>query len=89
MVYMPGRDLTLLAEEWKSEGLPADLPCVLVSCAGQPEQTVIGTTLGSLPEAPALRAPSLLLAGWALSKASLAQELSSIGVARWPRSQHL
>jgi uroporphyrin-III C-methyltransferase len=81
VVYMPGRDLTLLAEEWKSEGLPADLPCVLVSCAGQPEQTVMSTTLGALPQAPALRAPSLLLAGWALRTASGLQVLSSIGLA--------
>jgi uroporphyrin-III C-methyltransferase/precorrin-2 dehydrogenase/sirohydrochlorin ferrochelatase len=81
VVYMPGRDLTLLAEEWKAEGLPTDLPCVLVSCAGQPEQTVIGTTLGALPDAPALRAPSLLLAGWALRWAAVTREQSSIGVA--------
>jgi uroporphyrin-III C-methyltransferase/precorrin-2 dehydrogenase/sirohydrochlorin ferrochelatase len=81
VVYMPGRDLTLLATQWESEGLPADLPCVLVSCAGQPEQTVIGTTLGALQAAPALRAPSLLLAGWALQKASVISDLSSMGMA--------
>jgi siroheme synthase len=81
VVYMPGRDLTLLSAQWQSEGMPADLPCVLVSCAGQPDQKVIGTTLGALPTAPALRAPSLLLAGWALRNASIIREQSSIGVA--------
>ena len=66
VVYMPGRDLTLLAAEWLSEGLPADLPCALVSHAAQPEEQVIFTTLGRLGETKAPAAPSLLLAGWAV-----------------------
>jgi uroporphyrin-III C-methyltransferase len=81
VVYMPGRDLTLLAEEWKAEGLPADLPCVLVSCAGQPDQEVLSTTLGALSASMPLRTPSLLLAGWALRKAPVLKDLSSIGLA--------
>ena len=81
VVYMPGRDLTLLAAEWAGEGLPADFPCVLVSCAGQPEQEVIRTTLAALHAAKPLRAPSLLLAGWSLGKAPLVKSVSSIGVA--------
>jgi len=81
VVYMPGRDLTLLAEEWKGEGLPAELPCVLVCCAGQPDQEVISTTLGSLPASKPLRAPSLLLAGWALGKAFVLKDLSSVSLA--------
>jgi uroporphyrin-III C-methyltransferase / precorrin-2 dehydrogenase / sirohydrochlorin ferrochelatase len=66
VVYMPGRDLTLLALEWRDEGLPADLPCALVSRAGQPDQEVRFTTLGQLGDAEQVAAPSLLLAGWAL-----------------------
>jgi siroheme synthase len=65
---MPGRDLTLLADEWLSEGLPADFPCVLVSRAAQPDQQVRHTTLWHLGSAPAMEAPSLLLAGWAVGK---------------------
>lgn len=68
VVYMPGRDLTLLAAEWMSEGLPADLPCALVSRAAQPDETVHVTTLGALHAAPTAAAPSLLLAGWAVRK---------------------
>jgi uroporphyrin-III C-methyltransferase/precorrin-2 dehydrogenase/sirohydrochlorin ferrochelatase len=68
VVYMPGRDLTLLADEWLSEGLPADFPCVLVSRAAQPDQQVRHTTLWHLGSAPAMEAPSLLLAGWAVGK---------------------
>jgi uroporphyrin-III C-methyltransferase/precorrin-2 dehydrogenase/sirohydrochlorin ferrochelatase len=66
VVYMPGRDLTLLAAEWMAEGLPADLPCAIVSHAAQPEQQVLYTTLGTLGETKPAAAPSLLIAGWAV-----------------------
>jgi uroporphyrin-III C-methyltransferase/precorrin-2 dehydrogenase/sirohydrochlorin ferrochelatase len=68
IVYMPGRDLTLLALEWLQEGLPADFPCAIVSHAGRPEQDVRRTTLGDLGKAHSVQAPSILLAGWALKK---------------------
>jgi uroporphyrin-III C-methyltransferase/precorrin-2 dehydrogenase/sirohydrochlorin ferrochelatase len=73
VVYMPGRNLTLLAAEWLAEGLPPELPCVIVSRAAQPEQSVFSTTLGELPSAPVAQAPSLLLAGWAV-RARVAQD---------------
>jgi siroheme synthase len=66
VVYMPGRDLRLLAEQWLQEGLPTDLPCAVVSRAAQPGQQVLLTTLGALGETEPAAAPSLLLAGWAL-----------------------
>lgn len=66
VVYMPGRDLTLLAAEWMGEGLPADLPCALVSHAAQDDEQVIHTTLGELGAVSAPASPSLLLAGWAV-----------------------
>ncbi len=69
VVYMPGRDLTLLAEEWRLEGLPGELPCVLISRAGQRDQEVFATRLDALGVAPRMQAPSLLLAGWAVREA--------------------
>jgi uroporphyrin-III C-methyltransferase len=33
IVYMPGRDLRLLAQQWLQEGLSPELPCALVSRA--------------------------------------------------------
>jgi uroporphyrin-III C-methyltransferase len=66
VVYMPGRDLKLLAAEWMTEGLPADLPCAIVSHAAQPVQQVLRTTLGALGETESAAAPSLLIAGWAV-----------------------
>jgi uroporphyrin-III C-methyltransferase / precorrin-2 dehydrogenase / sirohydrochlorin ferrochelatase len=66
VVYMPGRDLRLLAEEWLLEGLPADLPCAVISRVAQPGQQVVHTTLGALGETEPAAAPSLLIAGWAV-----------------------
>jgi uroporphyrin-III C-methyltransferase len=78
IVYMPGRDLALLAAQWLDEGLPAGLPCVLVSCAAQPEQQIQTTTLGSLGIAEPARAPSLLLAGWAFREAAAAAKFAPL-----------
>jgi uroporphyrin-III C-methyltransferase/precorrin-2 dehydrogenase/sirohydrochlorin ferrochelatase len=66
VVYMPGRELGLLAAEWLAEGLPADLPCAVVSRAAQPDEQVMHTTLGHLGEIETAAAPSLLIAGWAV-----------------------
>lgn len=70
VIYMPGRDLRLLAEEWSAEGLPDDFPCVLISRAARRDQEVRRTTLANLGSEPPLRAPSLLLAGWAVASPS-------------------
>jgi uroporphyrin-III C-methyltransferase/precorrin-2 dehydrogenase/sirohydrochlorin ferrochelatase len=68
-VYMPGRDLRPLAEEWLEEGLPPDLPCAVVSHAALPSQQIRWSTLAALGKAEPTRAPSLLIAGWALRQA--------------------
>jgi len=66
VVYMPGRDLALLALEWREKGLPADFPCAIVSHAAQPGQQVHRTTLGELGKAQPSLSPSLLIAGWSV-----------------------
>jgi uroporphyrin-III C-methyltransferase / precorrin-2 dehydrogenase / sirohydrochlorin ferrochelatase len=68
VVYMPGRDLHLLAEEWLQQGLPPDFPCAVVSHAGQREQQVRCTTLAALGDLAPMPAPSLLIAGWTVNK---------------------
>ena len=65
-VYMPVRDLRLLAAEWLDQGLPPDFPCAVISHAGQPGQQVRCTTLASLGDLAPLPAPSLLIAGWTI-----------------------
>jgi uroporphyrin-III C-methyltransferase/precorrin-2 dehydrogenase/sirohydrochlorin ferrochelatase len=71
VVYMPGRDLSLLRQQWLDEGQPADLPCALVSRAAQPGQEIRLTTLGALGDAAPMLAPSLLIAGWAVAESSM------------------
>jgi uroporphyrin-III C-methyltransferase / precorrin-2 dehydrogenase / sirohydrochlorin ferrochelatase len=78
VVYMPGRDLQLLAQEWLQQGLPADFPCAVVSRAAQPGQQVRCTTLAALGDAAPTTAPSLLIAGWAVRDVSAASLLASI-----------
>jgi uroporphyrin-III C-methyltransferase / precorrin-2 dehydrogenase / sirohydrochlorin ferrochelatase len=68
IVYMPGRDLTLLALEWLQQGLPPDFPCAIVSHAGRPEQQIVYTNLERLSETESVPAPSILLAGRALKE---------------------
>ena len=80
VVYMPGRDLRLLALEWLQEGLPADFPCAIVSHAGQPGQQVRCTTLAALGDAESVPAPSLLIAGWAVRESAAAVQLVDDGV---------
>ena len=72
VVYMPGRDLRMLAAEWLAEGLPAEFPCAVISRAAQPDQQVFQTTLGELGDAAPAAAPSILLAGWAIRDAAVA-----------------
>jgi uroporphyrin-III C-methyltransferase len=64
VVYMPGRDLHLLAEEWRQQGLPPDFPCVVVSRVAQTGQQIRCTTLAALGGLAPIPAPSLLIAGW-------------------------
>ena len=64
IVYMPGRDFSDLAAEWRAAGAPAGLPCVAISHAAQPDQQINVTTLGALASVEPGPAPVLLLAGW-------------------------
>lgn len=69
VVYMPGRDLSGIAAQLRSDGHPADLPCVVVSRAAQPDQQILRTTLAHLDQIAPIPAPSILLAGEALRDA--------------------
>jgi uroporphyrin-III C-methyltransferase/precorrin-2 dehydrogenase/sirohydrochlorin ferrochelatase len=80
VVYMPGRDLHLLAQEWLQQGLPPDFPCAVVSRAGQPGQQVRCSTLAALGDAEPTLAPSLLIAGWAVREMAAANQLTATGV---------
>jgi uroporphyrin-III C-methyltransferase len=64
IIYMPGRDFSGLAAEWAAAGVPADLPCIAISRAAQPDQQITVTTLRALSATDPGPAPVLLLAGW-------------------------
>jgi len=74
VVYMPGRDLHLLAAEWLQQGLPPDFPCAIVSRAAQPGQQVRSTTLAELGDLEHIPAPSLLIAGWTVRNMTAAAQ---------------
>jgi uroporphyrin-III C-methyltransferase/precorrin-2 dehydrogenase/sirohydrochlorin ferrochelatase len=79
VVYMPGRDLHLLAAEWLDQGLPPDFPCAVISNPGQPGQQVRCTTLASLGDLAHLPAPSLLIAGWTVRNIAAVSQLVAVG----------
>jgi uroporphyrin-III C-methyltransferase/precorrin-2 dehydrogenase/sirohydrochlorin ferrochelatase len=81
VIYMPGRDLRLLAKQWLDEGLPPDFPCAVVSRAAQPDQEVRSTTLAALGDAAPALAPSLLIAGWALRESTAEFHTADDGIA--------
>ncbi len=81
VVYMPGRDLRLLAAQWLSEGLPPDFPCAVVSRATRSDQEVHLTTLAELGDAPRAVAPSVLIAGWAVRDATSVPEFEEHTIA--------
>ena len=78
VVYMPGRDLHLLAREWMEQGLPPEFPCAIISRAAQRGQQVLHTTLGALGDAEPTLAPSLLIAGWAVREMDAASSLALV-----------
>lgn len=80
VVYMPGRDLRSLAQQWRDEGLPSEFPCAVVSRAAQPGQQILYSTLAGLGDAPPAVAPSLLIAGWAIRESCAAYQAEEIGV---------
>jgi uroporphyrin-III C-methyltransferase len=80
VVYMPGRDMRLLAHEWLQQGLPPDFPCALVSRAAQPDQQIRCTTLAALGDAAPTHAPSLLIAGWAVREIAAKSHMAPDGV---------
>jgi uroporphyrin-III C-methyltransferase len=64
VVYMPGRDFSGLAAEWRASGVSPELPCIAISRATQPDRQITVTTLRALASLEPGPAPVLLLAGW-------------------------
>jgi len=63
VIYMPGQNYSEIAARLRSGGLAAETPCAIVSRATTPEQQTYITSVGALPDAPHLPAPTLLFIG--------------------------
>jgi uroporphyrin-III C-methyltransferase len=63
VLYMPGADYVEVSERLLGGGLPADLPCVIVSQASGSEQQVRWSSVAQLASEEKLPAPALLIVG--------------------------
>lgn len=63
VLYMPGPDYAEVAFRVREAGLPADLPCVIVSGATGAHQQILWTAVGNLANEEKLPAPALLIIG--------------------------
>ncbi len=63
VLYMPGADYAEVSERLLGGGLPADLPCVIVSQATGSQQQVRWSSVARLASEEKLPAPALLIVG--------------------------
>jgi uroporphyrin-III C-methyltransferase len=63
VLYMPGADYAEVSERLLAGGLPADLPCVIVSHATDSQQQVRWSNVARLAGEEKLPAPALLIVG--------------------------
>ena len=68
VLYMPGADYTEVSQRLLEGGLPADLPCVIVSNAASSQQQVHWSSIGRLASEEKLPAPALLIVGRVVSR---------------------
>jgi uroporphyrin-III C-methyltransferase len=78
VLYMPGADYTEVSQRLLEGGLPADLPCVIVSNAANAQQQVRWSSVGRLASEEKLPAPALLIVGRVASR-----EVEELRLAFW------
>lgn len=70
VVYMPGLDYAGLSHWLQESGIVSETPCLVISKASQPEQSVRSATVSQLASLPPLPAPALLIVGRVVSQSS-------------------
>ena len=80
VLYMPGADYAEVSERLLAGGLPADLPCVIVSRASGSEQQVRWSSAVRLANEEKLPAPALLIVGRVASR-----DVAEISASFWDR----
>jgi uroporphyrin-III C-methyltransferase len=78
VLYMPGADYAEVSERLLAGGLPADLPCVIVSHATSSQQQVRWSSVARLGSEERLPAPALLIVGRVAS-----QDVAEISARFW------
>jgi uroporphyrin-III C-methyltransferase/precorrin-2 dehydrogenase/sirohydrochlorin ferrochelatase len=77
VIYMPGSDYDRLARALRDVKISEETPCLIVSQASAPQESIYRTDLASLASAPVLPAPALLIVG-AVAAAAKAEDVLSI-----------
>jgi len=81
VLYMPGADYAEVSGRLLAGGLPADLPCVIVSRATGLQQQVRWSSVARLGSEEKLAAPALLVVGRVAS-----HDIAEIGASFWDRN---
>jgi len=63
VIYMAGAHYRELTQRLVGASVPLDTPCLVVSRATSPQQTILSTTLAGLADAESLPAPSVIIVG--------------------------
>lgn len=81
VLYMPGADYAEVSERLLEGGLPADLPCVIVSRATGSQQQVRWSNVARLGSQEKLPAPALLIVGRVAS-----HDVAEISASFWDKN---
>ena len=81
VLYMPGADYAEVSERLLEGGLPADLPCVIVSGASGSQQQVRWSNVARLGSEEKLPAPALLIVGRVAS-----HDVAEISASFWDKN---
>jgi uroporphyrin-III C-methyltransferase len=84
VLYMPGADYAEVSERLLGGGLPADLPCVIVSHATDSRQQVRWSNIARLASEEKLAAPALLIVGRVASR-----DVENISTQFWGTSRRV
>ncbi len=82
VLYMPGADYAEVSEWLLGGGLPADLPCVIVSHATGSQQQVRWSSVARLASEEKLPAPALLIVGRVAS-----HDVAELSASFWGRNR--
>jgi len=85
VIYMPGYEYGQIASRLIEAGMDTAIPCAVVSRATRKQERILRTTLGELPAAAKLEAPTLLFVGEAVGLAEAGRPTIDV---EWVAAQH-